>query len=77
MEVKDMKIDEKEVLMSIKEQYREMIKDSNNDNVKISFLFQGIMNGINICVKNLNFEVSEDFLDGCNKFLDKLIEKGI
>ena len=64
-------------LEGIYEKDKKIFKESEEYEAeeKLSFFFQGIFNGINLCIEFLNCEVSEEFATKCNENLDKLIEE--
>ena len=68
---------EQQIFEFLKEEYVEEMKDyedSASGTSGISLFYQGMINGINLCVEKLNCKVSEDFKTKCNGLLDEMIE---
>ncbi len=70
-----MKDIERQVLDYLMEMYANEKEKNELTKEEVSFFFEGIFNGINLCIELLNCEVSEEFATKCNESLDKLIEE--
>lgn len=68
---------EKLVYDFIKEKYNNYRKQYDDITMETIFLFQGVVNGINLCVEKLNCIVSDEFSNKCNEFLDELINESV
>ena len=65
---------EQQIFEFLKEEYTEEMKEYEDSATGISLFYQGMINGINVCVEKLNCKVSEDFKTKCNDLLDEMIE---
>lgn len=65
---------EQQIFEFLKEEYAKEMKEYEDSATGISLFYQGMINGINVCVEKLNCKVSEDFKTKCNDLLDEMIE---
>ena len=70
-----MKDIERQILDYLMEMYANEKEKNELTKEEVSFFFEGIFNGIDLCVKCLNCEVSEEFSIEYNNLLEKLIKE--
>ncbi len=70
-----MKDIERQILDYLMEMYANEKKKNELTKEEVSFFFEGIFNGIDLCVECLNCEVSEEFSIEYKNLLEKLIKE--